>query len=173
MFIYLYKPSLNYKTSIFRFIYNFFGKRWFINLIYNRYMASLCFFLGYRSTFVLLDKGFFEGPSLLSIRFIGDISKFLTKKFYRFFFFGELLLYLFLVYSFFYFIFFLDFSIVLEIIFPKFFSFLETIFFSFFFFAVPRKRKRTKKIPLLVNLKKNKSLCALFMDIMKKKPFHE
>ena len=40
-------------------------------------VSSVSFVLGYNSTFILLDKGFFEAPSLLSIRFIGDISKWL------------------------------------------------------------------------------------------------
>ena len=86
----MYKGSSVYSSSIFKLIYNFLGKRWYLNLFYNRYIASVSFVLGYNSTFILLDKGFFEAPSLLSIRFIGDISKFLSSNFYRYFYFSEM-----------------------------------------------------------------------------------
>lgn len=170
-FINLYKSYNVQKNSNFKRIYNFLGKRWYLNLFYNRYIASLSFVLGYKSTFILLDKGFFEGPSLLSIRYIGDISKFLSLKFYRYFYFGELLLFFFLIYSFFFLFFFLDFGLIIEIAFPRFFSFLKETFFSFFFLAVPKKRKRTKKLPKLSNISKIHSLCALYLKnlIIKKK----
>lgn len=162
-FISLYSSSNLKKESFFKLIYNFLGKRWYINLFYNRYIASLSFLIGYNSTFILLDKGFFEAPSLLSIRYIGDISKFLSLKFYRYFYFGELLLYFFLIYSFFFFFFFIDLSLIFEIIFPSIFSFLDYVFISFFFLAVPKKRKRTKKLPKLVSIIKTKTLSAIYI----------
>ena len=168
-FINLYKGSSAYTASSFKLIYNFLGKRWYLNLFYNRYVASVSFFLGYHSTFILLDKGFFEAPSLLSIRFIGDISKFLSLKFYRFFYFGEMLLYFFLIYSLFFFCFFLDFSLFFEIFFPNVFSFLEESFFSFFFLAVPKKRKRIKKLPHLKTIVKGKSLSAIYLNFIESK----
>ena len=168
-FINLYNKKISKKASIFKLVYNFFGKRWFINLFYNRYIATVCFYLGYNETFLLLDKGFFEGPSLLSIRYISDISMFLTKRLYNFFFFGELLIYLFLVYAGFYFIFFLDLDIFLDSIFPKFNLFLDSFFISFFFFAVPKKRKRTKKVPKLSSITTKLSLRAIYINIYKLK----
>ena len=141
LFIHAYKNTLKKKKSYFKLIYIFLGKRWYLNLIYNRYLASVFFYLGYYYTFILLDKGFFEAPTLLSVRYIGDISKFLSVKFYRYFYFGELLLFFFLIYSFFYLVFLLNFDIIFEIVFPQVFSFLEKYFFSVFFFAVPRKKK--------------------------------
>merc|ERR1712110_335597 len=143
-FINMYKGSFANSASTLKLIYNFLGKRWYLNLFYNRYIASVSFVLGYNSTFILLDKGFFEAPSLLSIRFIGDISKFLSLKFYRYFYFSEMLLYFFLTYTFFFFCFFLDFSLFFEIFFPNIFSFLEESFWSIFFFAVPKKEKEQK-----------------------------
>jgi hypothetical protein len=158
----MYNISVQKKQSVFKLLYNFLGKRWYLNLIYNRYIAEASFFLGYYHTFLVLDKGFFEAPTLLSVRYIGDISKFLSVRFYRYFYFGELLLYFFLIYSFFYFSFFLNFDIIFEIIFPQVFSFLEESFFSFFFFAVPRK-KRTKKTFFFNKVIKKCSLSALYI----------
>ena len=146
LFIYLYKLKLfnNKKNHFFKMIYNFLAKRWYLNLFYNRYLASLSFFLGYNNTFILLDKGFFEGPSLLIIRYISDISKVLILNFYRHFYFGELLLYMFLIYFFYLSIFILDLSFIF---------FKDSVVFLnllFFFLAVPKKKitkkkKKTKK----------------------------
>ena len=165
-FINMYKGSSVFSASVFKLIYNFLGKRWYLNLFYNRYIASVSFVLGYNSTFILLDKGFFEAPSLLSIRFIGDISKFLSSNFYRYFYFSEMLLYFFLTYSFFFFFFFFVFFFFFEIFFPNIFSFLEESFLSIFFFAVPKKRKRTKKLPKLKNIIKSNSLSAIYLNFI-------
>lgn len=88
-FIKIYNfDSKNY-TSFFKLIYNFLAKRWYINLIYNRYLASFSFFLGYNYTFILLDKGLFEAPTLLSVRAISSISEFLNQNFIDIFFLGN------------------------------------------------------------------------------------
>lgn len=47
----------NVHFRLLRFFYIFIAKRWYINLVYNRYIASLGFYLGYNDTFILLDKG--------------------------------------------------------------------------------------------------------------------
>lgn len=90
--------------NLFRYGYIFLAKRWYINLMYNRYGASVAFFLGYTQTFILLDKGFFEGISLVSTRLSVRSSKFLVLTFYRTFYFGEILVFLFLtlIFVFFY-----------------------------------------------------------------------
>ena len=161
-----------YKSLIFKKIYNFLGKRWYLNLFYNRYIASSSFFLGYYSTFLLLDKGFFEAPTFLSARYLGDISQFLSIKFYRYFYFGELLLYFFFIYSLFFIFFFIDTGLIIELSFKKIFSFLENTFFSLFFFAVPKKRSRTKKVIKLKNTLK-KTLRATFLILNWNKKKHE
>lgn len=106
-FIYLYNTKVGFKNNstnitLFKNMYIFFGKRWYINLMYNKYVASLGFFLGYHETFLLLDKGFFEGISLVTVRQISAISSYLSNNFYRTFYFGEVLGYLFLTYFFFF-----------------------------------------------------------------------
>jgi hypothetical protein len=169
-FIRIYNMTLKKRTTSFKLIYNFLGKRWYLNLIYNRYIAEVSFFLGYSQTFILLDKGFFEAPTLLTVRYIGDLSKFLTVRFYRYFYFGELLLFFFLIYSYFNFAFFLNFDIIFEIIFPQVFSFLKDTFFSVFFFAVPRK-KRTKKTFFINKIIKKCSLSALYIHVKTKIKF--
>ena len=114
--------------KFFKYIYIFFAKRWYINLIYNRYGVSLCFLLGYTETFILLDRGFFEIISLLIIRKIINISKFLLLNFYQVYFFGEQLLSLFLI------------VFVLFI-----FINLNMLFKLNYYYAVPRKRNRRSK----------------------------
>ncbi len=52
-----FNKSIKLNINILRFFYIFIAKRWYINLIYNRYVASLGFYLGYNDTFILLDKG--------------------------------------------------------------------------------------------------------------------
>ena len=166
--IYYFKKGFISKKLInlkfFRLFYIFFGKRWYINLIYNRYLASLSFFLGYSETFILLDKGFFEGVSLLSIRKINKLTSFLSLYFYRNFYFGEMLLYVFLLYfTFFYLFYFLIFGNFLENFFNQIYITLINSFWFFSiyflikvnfseFYAVPKKRKRRTKIKKLISL---------------------
>ena len=72
----------------------------------------------------------------------------------------------FFTFFFFFFFFFLDFSLFFEIFFPNIFSFLEESFLSIFFFAVPKKRKRTKKLPKLKNIIKSNSLSAIYLNFI-------
>ena len=53
-----FNKSIKLNLNILRFFYIFIAKRWYINLIYNRYVASLGFYLGYNDTFILLDIAF-------------------------------------------------------------------------------------------------------------------
>ena len=161
-FLKLYNISSKTSVPYFKFFYNFLGKRWYLNLIYNRYIASISFFLGYFHTFILLDKGFFEAPTLICVRYIGDISKILNVKIYRYFYFSELLLYIFLIYFFIYLNFFLNFDIIFEILFPQVFLIIKKCFFSILFFAVPRK-KRTKKTFFYNKIVKKCSLRAIYI----------
>ena len=150
-FFYLFFRKNKYvKMNFFKVFYIFFGKRWYINLIYNRYFASVSFFLGYYETFVLLDKGFFEGISLINVRNIYKISSFLSFNLYRNFYFGEILFVLFILYSsiFFLFDFFFCFEFLIEKSYLIWFSifFRYTLIFNFFFLACPRKRNRGKSL---------------------------
>lgn len=164
IFIELYNLWFFYLFSIknFRYFYVFLGKRWYINLIYNRYIASPILWLGYHETFLLLDKGFFEGISLLSIRRVSDISC-LIIKFSRIYYFGEILISLFLVYlltnGFIILCLFSDFEDELL----DFFSYkiLVNFFkFSFFFFmATPRKRNRNRLKFSCITLNNKKKGC--------------
>lgn len=157
---FLHLLSINSKErknfNLLRIFYIFFSKRWYINLVYNRYAASLGFYLGFHETFIILDKGFFEGVSLLSVRRINKVTSFLLLYFYRNFYFGEVLLYIFLLYfSYFILFYFSLFEESLEFLMLKLnltssFSFFQI--FNFFkidksfpiFFAVPKKRNRTQ-----------------------------
>lgn len=96
--------------------------------MYNRYIASISFFFGYYYTFILLDKGFFEMPTFLLTRYITKLTVFFSINFYRYFFFGELLLILFSFSLYFFLNFFLNFIFFLEILLSNFISFLELSF---------------------------------------------
>lgn len=150
-----------YHKNFFMYSYLFFSKRWYINLFYNRYLAYPVLFLGYTETFLILDKGFFEGISLLTIRFIDKVSKILIKNFYMNFFFGETLFILFLLYI----IFFNFINIFI------YFSFLEDFNCVFFLLAVPRKKIRKKirlkEINIKTFLKKKK--CFYIKTFLEKK----
>lgn len=86
--------NLTMSSKIFKILNLFLGKRWFLNLGYNRFLATPSFFLGYHITFILLDKGIFELPILISTRVFSKLTNFLSSKLYRNFFFTELLFYL-------------------------------------------------------------------------------
>ena len=160
LYNFIFRESYNlwffylYFTKIFRYFYVFFGKRWYINLIYNRYLAFPVLWVGYNETFLLLDKGFFEGISLLSIRRVSDFSFFIIK-FSRIYYFGEILISLFLVYLFangFIILFlFSEFENELLVFLVKNFKFIC----FFFFMATPRKRNR-KVVSFRILTKKKK-----------------
>ena len=137
-----------FKFSIIKFFYSFLGNRWFINLIYNRYVTSFFFFLGYYDTFVLLDKGFLEASTLISVRRLVNLFNFFSLTFYRFFFFGELFGYIFFSFILIYFLSFINFFEELIIFSDNFldrFMYKLDYYFAFlFFFAVPRKKTRVK-----------------------------
>jgi proton-translocating NADH-quinone oxidoreductase chain L len=137
----------NYKYFFFKNIYIFLGKRWYLNLMYNRYGASVAFFLGYHETFVLLDKGFFEGISLISIRSLTTLTELLSLKYYRFFFLGEILLYFFLTYLSLFIFIYIDLSYFIEILAVSLDFKLISLSNSYFiiFLATPRKKVRTRK----------------------------
>ena len=157
-FINLYSKTKDINLNFFRLFYIFFSKRWYINLIYNRYLAEIGFFLGYSETFILLDKGFFEGISLLSIRKINKVTSFLSLIFYRNYFFGEMLVYLFLLYiTFFYLFYFFMFRDFCEVFFYELYDILSIFFFNIYIYfnkinnftfgyAVPKKKVRKSKI---------------------------
>lgn len=156
LYIYfVYKPlkssliKISFVDSFFYKIYFFFSKRWFINIFYNRYVASYLFTLGYLNTFSLLDKGFFEVPTLVSTRYLSSIAVFLSSKIFKFMFLSETLLYIFFF-------------------FPCF------LFFAWFFLgnplflnlALPKKRSNKsyiKSLPLS-NLYKKRVVCFIKND---------
>ena len=150
LFLKLYqnKTSLyqwNHDSTLLKSIYFFLAKRWYINLIYNRYLTKFLFFIGYYHTFVTLDKGFFEGIYLIIVRQTILMSSFLLFYLYQNFYFGEFLSYLFI---FFFFSF-------------KFWSIhlLVTIGSHHFLLAVPKKKKRSKRqIRFFVLLKSHPNL---------------
>jgi NADH-ubiquinone oxidoreductase chain 5 len=61
------------KNVIFLKFYYFFSKKWYFDVIYNKFLVNFILFLGYKITYQILDKGLFEiiGPL--------GIQKFLTK----------------------------------------------------------------------------------------------
>merc|ERR1711904_269402 len=125
-FFKLYNHTILIKTNelnFFKYLYLFFAKRWYINLIYNRYVAKIFFLLGYHHTFLILDKGFFEGIYLIFVRKSILMSKFLLFYFYKNFYFGELLLYFWLNY------------LILMLV-------LNLWIINLNFFAVPKKKKK-------------------------------
>ena len=167
--IYL-KTNKFFSISFFKYLYLFLGKRWFLNLAYNRYGASVVFFLGYSETFLLLDKGFFEGISLLSVRSLSLLANNFSVKFYRSFYFGEFLLYFFLTYIYFFCFIYLDLVYFLSFFYSSFdFKFNElTNKYFFFFFAVPRKKRRTTFSKRLMKPLKRVIMHGAFLILKKK-----
>lgn len=115
----------NTGSYFFKHLFIFFSKRWFLNLSYNRYIASSSFLLGYNQTFFFLDKGLFEIPTILSVRYISSLYKSLYNNIIKFLSLREILVYFFFIYPLF--------------LLLNFFSYLS------FCFAVPRKKVRAKK----------------------------
>jgi len=135
-FFKLYNHTILIKTNelnFFKYLYLFFAKRWYINLIYNRYVAKIFFLLGYHHTFLILDKGFFEGIYLIFVRKSILMSKFLLFYFYKNFYFGELLLYFWLNY------------LILMLV-------LNLWIINLNFFAVPKKKKKDINLKFILIL---------------------
>ena len=84
----------NFLINRLKLVYFFLSKRWFLNTMYNRFLVQTKFVLGYSITFILLDKGFFELPLFLSIRFLSNFTKILSSKLYRQFSISDLLIFL-------------------------------------------------------------------------------
>lgn len=125
----LFNPQLTKLSLVSLFIKRlnlFLGKRWFLNISYNRYLASLSFSLGYSTTFILLDKGFFELPTFISTRFFSSVNKLLSNNIYRQFYFSELLFYL-----------------IIMLVSFIFFNFSKIILIVIFF-AVPKKKSKPR-----------------------------
>lgn len=93
--LYQYCPHLLYtiQTTSFGYtLYTFLNKKWFIDRLYNEYLASNVLRFGYKTTFKILDKGLIElcGPSGLAKLvqyFTQKISKIQTGYMYHYAFF--------------------------------------------------------------------------------------
>lgn len=68
------------KTKLGYFIYSFFNKKWFFDIIYNYYFVQSILNFGYNITFKLLDRGVIEllGPTGL-VRSFSTLNIFLKK----------------------------------------------------------------------------------------------
>ena len=62
--------------KFFYYLYSFFSKKWYFDVIYNYFIVHNILYLGYNITFKLIDRGFIELLGPLGItRLIGIISK--------------------------------------------------------------------------------------------------
>lgn len=84
--------SILQKNIIFLKIYYFLSKKWYFDVIYNKFLVNFILILGYRVTYQILDKGLFEIIGPLGIKKI--LNKFLiffykleTGFIYHYFFF--------------------------------------------------------------------------------------
>jgi NADH-ubiquinone oxidoreductase chain 5 len=68
------------KTKLGYFVYSFFNKKWFFDVIYNYYLVQFILNFGYNITFKLLDRGVIEllGPTGL-VRSFSSLNVFLKK----------------------------------------------------------------------------------------------
>ncbi len=48
------------QSSIMKFVFAFFNKKWLFDLIYNRILVKFTLSVGYRGTFKSIDRGFLE-----------------------------------------------------------------------------------------------------------------
>ena len=148
LFFSLYKEKNN-KFFFVKSIYNFLGKRWYLNLMYNKYIVLSSFYFGYAQTFILLDKGFFEFISLISARKFGKLSEKLSFNFYRTYYLGEIFIYFFIIYSLMCMIFNFELQQYLFTGNAGFFLLLKNAHDSYMSqWAVPRKKNRSSFLPV-------------------------
>jgi hypothetical protein len=48
----------NSNKNFFKFLLEFFSNRWYINYIYNRFIAKSLLSTGYKYTFLIMDQGY-------------------------------------------------------------------------------------------------------------------
>merc|ERR1712188_61363 len=86
---------------------------------------------------ILLDKGFLEASTLISVRRLVNLFNFFSLTFYRFYFFGELFGYIFFSFT-------LVYCLSFDNFLDRFMYKIDYYFAFLFFFAVPRKKVRVK-----------------------------
>lgn len=76
-------------TNLGRFVYIFFNRKWFFDLIYNHYIVNKCLDFGYYISFKLIDKGVLEwigpfGISKLAYKFSTVVTSLQTGIIYNY-----------------------------------------------------------------------------------------
>jgi NADH-ubiquinone oxidoreductase chain 5 len=82
IFLYFILLHFNIKSkTISKKLYYFFQKKWYLDLIYNKFIVEKSFDVGYYVTFLTLDKGFIEfiGPKGIS-SFVINLSNNIKKE---------------------------------------------------------------------------------------------
>jgi NADH-ubiquinone oxidoreductase chain 5 len=87
-FLYSYNLSFFYqikKTSLYKFGFNFFNRKWYFDKMYNQFISKNSLYLSYFHTYKYIDRGLIEnfGPSgiLQSVVYIFNILKNLQSGF--------------------------------------------------------------------------------------------